>query len=144
MSHTVLIDGRSFARLICGKCGIEHYVPQSFNDENVKLGAKGGWHCPNGHSRAYIESEADRLRRERDQLKQNEAYYESRISELLKARDTADRRVSAARGQITKMKNRAAAGICPCCNRHFTNLERHMAGKHPGFKSEPDATEHVH
>lgn len=25
------------------------------------------------------------------------------------------------------------AGVCPCCNRTFKNLARHMAGQHPGF-----------
>jgi hypothetical protein len=25
---------------------------------------------------------------------------------------------------------RVNAGICPCCNRHFTDLERHMKSKH--------------
>lgn len=40
---------------------------------------------------------------------------------------------NAYKGQVTRLKNRAAAGMCPCCNRHFTNLERHMGTKHPDF-----------
>jgi hypothetical protein len=35
------------------------------------------------------------------------------------------------------MKKRAVAGVCPCCNRHFRELERHMASKHPKYASEP-------
>lgn len=34
------------------------------------------------------------------------------------------------------MKNRVANGVCPCCNRHFENLERHMKGQHPDFQPE--------
>lgn len=43
----------------------------------------------------------------------------------------------AARGQVTRLKNRAAAGVCPCCNRTFHQLVRHMAAKHPDFAAEP-------
>jgi hypothetical protein len=27
-----------------------------------------------------------------------------------------------------------ANGVCPCCNRTFQNLARHMAGKHPDYE----------
>lgn len=29
------------------------------------------------------------------------------------------------------IKKRVQGGACPCCNRHFVQLERHMATKHP-------------
>ena len=37
----------------------------------------------------------------------------------------------------TRIKNRIAAGVCPCCNRTFQNLAKHMAGQHPDFTPEP-------
>jgi len=111
---------------------------------------KQTFYCPNGHSMAYSESEADRLRTERDRLAQRIAQRDDEIkdkqAEIERQRalnEAAWRRVSAAKGQITKLKNRAAKGVCPCCNRHFTNLERHMHSQHPGFVAEPDASEHV-
>ena len=57
------------------------------------------------------------------------------LSALREAREGAERRASAARGQVTKLKNRAAAGVCPCCNRQFQNLKNHMATKHPEFNA---------
>lgn len=27
-------------------------------------------------------------------------------------------------------------GVCPCCNRTFSDLQRHMASKHKGFAAE--------
>lgn len=33
----------------------------------------------------------------------------------------------------TRMKNRIANGVCPCCNRHFANVQRHIRTKHPEF-----------
>jgi hypothetical protein len=39
--------------------------------------------------------------------------------------------------QATKrLKQRVAAGVCPCCNRTFTNLAEHMAGQHAEFQLE--------
>ncbi|WP_159103999.1 hypothetical protein [Rhodopseudomonas sp. B29] len=51
-------------------------------------------------------------------------------------REAAERRAAAARGQVTKIKNRVGHGVCPCCNRTFANLARHMAGEHPGYTAE--------
>jgi hypothetical protein len=137
---SVTINARYFEQMICGQCGIGFYVPAQFQKEQMNLGSRGGWYCPNGHQRAYCESDADKLRRERDQLKQSIAYEQDRYRAEREAREAAERRVRAARGQITKLKNRASKGVCLCCNRHFTNLERHMHSQHPGFASEPDAT----
>lgn len=46
----------------------------------------------------------------------------------------AERRAHAAtKGQLTKTRKRVAGGVCPCCNRSFVNLGRHMAGQHPDY-----------
>ena len=45
----------------------------------------------------------------------------------------ATRRMAAAKGELTKMKKRVGNGVCPCCNRQFVNLQRHMATQHPGY-----------
>jgi len=126
----------------CITCSIRFRVPKGFEAHRRRDG-RAFW-CPNGHQMVYRETEADTLRRERDRLKQNAAYLENRIAELANQRDMAERRVSAAKGQVTKLKNRARAGLCPCCNRSFVKLAQHMATKHPGFIQEPTADEHVH
>lgn len=41
------------------------------------------------------------------------------------------------KGAHQRTKNRVAKGVCPCCNRSFTNLAKHMAGQHPDF-GDPD------
>ena len=35
----------------------------------------------------------------------------------------------------TRIKNRIANGVCPCCRRSFQNLHRHMLNKHPDYAS---------
>lgn len=94
------------------------------------------FYCPDGHSNFYRDNEHDRIRRERDRLKQDQARYEERLSAERSAREAAERQAAARKGQITRLKNRAAAGVCPCCNRSFENLRRHMDNKHPGFTAE--------
>jgi hypothetical protein len=131
-----------FEEFECVTCAIKFWVPDGYIDARRNDGH--AFHCPNGHQMTFRETEADRVRKERDRLKQNEAYLESRISSLAAQRDMAERRIAAAKGQITKIKKRASNGVCPCCNRTFADLARHMAGKHPGFVAEPTADEHVH
>lgn len=129
---------------ICPVCGITYHVPEAWEAEQKRLGPRGGWWCPNGHQRVYRQSEEDNLRAERDRLKQEQAWYEDRLREERGRSKLAERRTAAAKGQITKLKRRASAGVCPCCNRTFQDLARHMAGQHPSFVSQPDESEHVH
>lgn len=130
---------------------------------NVRQRDHANFHCPHGHAQHYIEglSEADKLRQERDRLKQQMAQKEDEQKERIAQKDREiaaawaatnkerekklheRRRVSAARGQVTKLKNRAAAGVCPCCTRHFENLHRHMTTQHPDFRTQPDAADNV-
>jgi hypothetical protein len=98
--------------IACAECQMEFGMPDAFH-----LTMKQGhytFYCPAGHSNYYPkgETEADKLRRERDRLAQNAAYLEERIKSLADQRDHAERRVSAVKGQVTKLKKRAAAGVC--------------------------------
>lgn len=42
-------------------------------------------------------------------------------------------RANGYKGHATRITKRAKAGVCPCCNRTFVNMARHMATKHPQF-----------
>lgn len=128
----------------CAECQMAFWLTDEFH--TVARQTQMTFYCPAGHKNYYPrgDNEADRLRKERDRLKQNEAYLESRLREVRAEADTERRRSAAARGQVTKLKKRAAAGVCPCCNRTFTDLARHMAGQHPEFISQPDEASHVH
>lgn len=93
------------------------------------------FYCVHGHKQHFTEgkSDLDKLRdqleaerRARQRAEQNVAYYSD---EAKRERN----RANGYKGHATKMTKRAKAGICPCCNRHFTALERHMASKHPDF-----------
>lgn len=76
------------------------------------------------------------MRRERDQLKQQLAQKDDQIAYQRSMRKTTERQLIAQKGQVTKLRKRAKAGVCPCCNRTFVGLQRHMAQKHPEFSCE--------
>jgi len=118
----------------CPVCFIDYAIPKAMNDKRRAEG--GNWFCPNGHSLHVSETTTDKLTRERDQLKQRVAEWQDYERQASERAEAAERRASAARGQVTRLKNRAANGVCPCCNLTFANLQRHMASKHAGFLAE--------
>jgi hypothetical protein len=96
------------------------------------------FYCPAGHSLHYGDNEADRLRRElADEKARSRSIASSRdyaFSELreTEAKLTQKKRLyTRTRNELTKVKTRVAAGVCPDCNRSFQNVARHMATKHP-------------
>lgn len=109
--HAFTILQRSLYLTICSACGVEFALPLSLRNERKQSG--GNFFCPNGHSLVYSETMAKVLavaRKDRD--------------EAIAARDKAE----AALKQLTARQQR---GVCTFCRRHFTNVERHMATKHP-------------
>lgn len=122
----------------CCTCGTEFGLSNSVYQVAQQRKEKGSFHCPNGHSQHYVsgETEAEKLRRERDRLKQRVAYANDRRVAAEDEAKSANRRAAAQKGVVTRMKRRAQAGVCPCCNRTFQDLARHMAAKHPDFSEE--------
>lgn len=112
-------------------CGIRHAIPQELYDNQHSQWEDGRTqrviYCPLGHSYTIAgEGEAERLRR---RLEQEEA----RRARTAAARDQAEASAWAYKGVATKARKRAAAALCPCCNRSFVQLRRHMEAKHPDF-----------
>lgn len=122
-----------FDTVICYKCkepfGIEESTRQ------VLLRTHQNFYCPHGHVQHYLEGESEetKLRRERDRLKQSIAYEQDRVRRAQEEAEHQRRRANGYKGHATRITRRAKAGVCPCCNRHFVQLERHMATKHPTF-----------
>lgn len=111
-------------------CGTAHAVPKGLRDHQLsehRDGRKFDVFCPLGHS--YIVSGKSKWREEQERADAAEA-------RLLATRDqlAAERKAhTATKANLTKTKKRVAGGVCPCCNRSFVQLTRHMATKHPGY-----------
>jgi len=136
----------AFVTITCWRCKVQYGMTEEFYRVAKQGAGNISFFCPNGHSASFAlgKTDEDKMREERDRAIQRVAEYQDYYQEARERAEKAERRVSAAKGQVTKLKKRAAAGVCPCCNRTFSDLSRHMAGKHPGFVSEPTADEHVH
>lgn len=79
-------------------------------------------YCPLGHKFSWGNSYEEKLA---DERRRHEATRDLLAQE--------ERSHVATRGHLTRARTRAAAGLCPCCNRHFENVARHVKSKHPDF-----------
>lgn len=131
---TQVFEGVRYTGITCGKCSIRFFVTEKYQSELAAT--KDTFYCPNGHPRAYVESTEEKLRRERDQLKQRLAEWQDAENDQRLAREAAERSAAARKGVITRMKKRTAAGKCPCCRRNFAALAQHMAHMHPQYLAE--------
>lgn len=82
--------------------------------------------CPNGHSQAYVTSEADRLRTMLEEANRKATYLAADVQSY-------SARAIKAEKTLQRERKRISGGVCPCCNRTFVSLGRHMATKHPDF-----------
>lgn len=119
--------------VICCQCKVRFGLADDTHMALVQSSAT--FYCPFGHKQHFSQgpSEAELLRKERDTLKQQMARSESDVAYYRGRSQEAERSASAFKGVATRMKNRVAKGVCPCCNRTFANLQNHMATKHKGF-----------
>lgn len=141
MTDQITINGRTFWLVTCYTCKVPFAMDDATHASAMRGKEEFTFHCPFGHAQHYISGEhpQDILRRERDLLKQRLACRDDEIRDQRNIREHAERSASAYKGQVTRLKRRAAAGVCPCCNRHFVNLQRHMEGQHPEFREEKEA-----
>jgi DNA repair exonuclease SbcCD ATPase subunit len=110
-------------------CGIRLGVPRELYDLANRQKNKGIY-CPVGHAFVFnntLEEQLEEQKRETKRARQRE----DAVRDLLTHEEHSHR---ATRGHMTRIKKRVAAGVCPCCNRSFKDLARHMAGQHPDYK----------
>jgi hypothetical protein len=118
----------------CATCSVDFGIGADFMRRRRE--DHQGFFCPNGHSNVYRgDNEAEKLRKQLAREEAARRRAEVRANGEEARRRQADRQRAAAKGQVTRIKNRVSKGVCPCCNRSFENLARHMAGQHPDYAS---------
>lgn len=138
---STLVDiayGTKLVAITCGECHIPFGIPEGMYD---KVRRDGSWfHCPNGHSIRYAETENQRLRRELDNATATKRRLQEQRDKLLDDVEHEKARVNGYKGALAKSKKRAAAGVCPVpgCKRSFANVARHVERQHPGFAEHPE------
>ena len=118
----------------CCECGVLFAFPQAMYKRLLEQKTKARFYCPNGHSQFYTgKTEAQKLR---DQLEREREATERAEKRARAARAEAEMTRNSLRvtkGHMTRLKKRIKHGVCPCCNRQFKNLARHMENKHPEY-----------
>ena len=117
--------------LQCGTCGVWHAIPQTMYNTCLEEG--GYWTCPNGHSRGFNEGS---LRKQLEKEKKRRKWSEENAENARNEADKSERRRIAQKAAMTRLKNRAKVGVCPCCTRTFKQLAAHMKNKHPNYDND--------
>lgn len=131
MGTTTLNRNVNLKVMECGTCGLPFAIPQKMYDSCHDEG--GYWYCPLGHSRGWDKgNKKSRVLELQDEV----ARLESSLKSAREHSETLKRSRAAVAGELTKVKKRVGNGVCPCCNRSFQNLRRHMDNKHPEFKDD--------
>jgi hypothetical protein len=112
-------------------CGIHLAVPSDLY-ATARQKKNFSVFCPVGHEFVYGDTAEEEVARARSEVAAARKREEATRS-LLRHEERSH---AATRGHVTRKKkelNRVKAGTCPCCTRHFVNLERHMETKHAGW-----------
>jgi hypothetical protein len=110
----------------CCKCGIVFAMPGYLKRRRYDEG--GLFYCPNGHGQHYAKSEVQRLREKLDEQTREATRQAARAA-------SAEQAEHKTKLEINRLKKRVSNGVCPCCNRTFKQLARHMECKHPEYKA---------
>lgn len=108
---------------ICCNCGVAFGMPSDLQDVFQNNPDKS-FYCPNGHRQHYSWSKEAKARQEAER-KLSQAEQQLRNAEFEKIQ---------LEGKIKKQGRdlkRLTNGVCPCCNRTFSNLHNHMKKQHP-------------
>jgi hypothetical protein len=121
----------TFTTIEC-TCGFIFAVPDGY--ERRLRETHDQFFCPKGHSLSFTgASTAERLRLEIEAEKRRTEYERERATRFQEQRIRAEHQLRTVKGHQTRLKKRIASGACPCCNRTFENLARHMTTQHPGY-----------
>lgn len=117
-------------------CGINFALPHSLHYQYLNRELTEVY-CPKGHR--CVPRGKTPVEKERDAREAAER----QVQRLQTVRMDLERQVEherhatrAQKAAKTRIKNRVHKGVCPCCNRTFENLRRHMSTQHPDFAKE--------
>ena len=115
----------------CYQCGVLFAMSGDFRGR--RLDDHQDFYCPAGHPQHYTgQNEAERLREQLDAEKRRTLWYTQAYDQhTAEIRDLGNQ-LRAQKAAKSRILNRVQNGVCPHCRRHFMNVERHMATKHPG------------
>lgn len=111
----------------CCNCGIPFFMP-NYLKQRLLNNPGTSFYCPNGHGQHYTgkteeQKRIEKLQEDLEFVKRDRQGIENQLLDTINEKNKLSR-------QLKRVKN----GVCPCCNRSFTDLERHIKTKHPEKK----------
>jgi RNA polymerase-binding transcription factor DksA len=130
--QTASVEMASFGD--CITCGSPIWGPATRKTHCLNKKGIESFYCINGHSQVYVgETESQKLQKQLDRVTKEKEWAEQSKQRAQEAEATARRAEAIAKGKLKAQATRIKNGVCPCCNRSFANLHRHMSTKHPTF-----------
>jgi hypothetical protein len=103
-------------------CGMAHAIPRVLSNTASREGT--AVYCPAGHTWVVKNSEMSLL-------KQQVATRTAELDQERARANAAEAKAKKLVAEAKRLQKRASAGVCPCCNRTFQNVGRHMKTQHP-------------
>lgn len=132
MAETIVYTGTLIV-VTCGSCGTRHAIPEQLQRQAKEYGKK--WYCPTGCHITYVNNDLEEARKELERQQRIIQNKQERIESLHNRLTEEKHKVRAEKAAKTRLKNRVKNGVCPCCNRTFSNLLNHMKNQHPEYQS---------
>ncbi len=121
MNYEMLVN--DLRKQKCCNCEMIFAMPEYFYVTAFKLKDKLTFYCPAGHPQNYVSGKS----------------YARKFLEAQEENDRLNRELISTRlesdNSIKKLERRIKNGVCPCCTRTFSNMQKHIASKHPEFKN---------
>lgn len=133
MSQNLAVEATTrLNTILCGECGGVYAISEKYRQTKQQDG--GYWSCPYCKCTwGYGESEIDRLKKEMESEKKRTEWAKQDAKNQRERAETAEAKERGQRAAKTRIKNRVANGVCPCCKRTFQNLLGHMKNQHPHY-----------
>lgn len=123
----------NFSVLECARCRVPFALLNSFmSDRRLDHDT---FYCPSGHENHYPgESSVEKLQRSLDSKNKNISDLRIEISTAKAETKLAQYRERGQKAAKTRLANRIKNGVCPCCNRTFVALAKHISTQHPEYQ----------
>ncbi len=127
MTTLTLTTVTKFAVVTCFKCATQFCMTEEMDTERRR--SHDHFWCPNGHQQHYIhESREEALRKKLEAT-------ELALQATKEQREEFQNQLIDTGRKLERTKKRLKGGKCPCCNRNFIALARHLSSKHPDYGS---------
>jgi len=106
----------------CVNCGVAFGITERYR--RIVKKSHATFYCPNGHGQSWPQQTVEEKRIA--QLEEDTEWYRNGRDGANRRAEAAVRSAAAHKGAHTRTKNRIKAGLCPHCNQHFADVERHL------------------